>query len=71
MAKKILEEYGAKKKSDGKPSVASLAPPEADKVSKKNPDNDTAVLQAEIGEFKFACRVDSGADRDAVSETIA
>lgn len=29
----------------------------------------TAVVQAELGGWKFACRIDSGADRNAISET--
>ena len=34
------------------------------------PDNGTAVVKAEIGGYKFVCRIDFGEDRDAISENI-
>lgn len=74
-AKRILEEYRAKKKYNSKaPQVVSLADPHKEmpkKVSVGSSINDqSAVVQAELGGWKFACRIDSDADRNAISETI-
>lgn len=71
-AKKLLEEFRARKQQDVKPKVSAMV----DKETGKNPEpttstrDDSAVVQAELNGFKFACRIDSGADRDAISEKI-
>ena len=33
-------------------------------------DGNTAVVSASINGFKFSCRIDSGSDKEAISDTI-
>lgn len=57
-----------------KPSVAPLTTPSKKQDNRlaygKSMDDNTAVVQAELGGFKFSCRIDSGADKTCISETI-
>lgn len=59
------------KEQEKKTSVAVLAQPilETKKIAAAK-ENDTAFVEAELSGFKFACHIDSGADRDAISETV-
>ena len=47
-----------------------MTKPEKKVAPKKSNNIETAVVQATIGGFKFACRIDSGDDRKAISDTI-
>lgn len=74
-AKKLLDEYGKKKKT--KPtSMSELLKPLEDSTPVKNvtdtPKNSeiSAVLPSVLGGYKFVCRIDSGADTAVISETI-
>ena len=73
-AKKLIEQYRERKNQNTKPSVSALLKGEQKHAVEhrqlSNGKDDSAVVQAELGGYKFACRVDSGADRDAISETI-
>lgn len=79
---KLVDEHKRKKKDErkakqadkAKVSALSSAPAEsaivnAPSVSSESSD-ESAVIQAEINGFKFACRIDSGADKTCISDTI-
>lgn len=74
-AKKLLEEYRAKKKATT-PTVAALTTPKPSGNSSATPKiasaslSNTAVVKASMNGFNFACRIDSGADVLAISESI-
>lgn len=67
-AKSLLEKYRAKKKGDQTPKVAPL--PQDPPSMKTTPESSPALMDAEIGGFKFTCRIDSDADVIAISENI-
>ncbi len=75
MLKKLLAEYWEKKK-DKKPSLSAVVKsepvtPTSSRMASSSANKDeSAVVQAEIVGFKFACRIDSVADGDVISETI-
>ena len=76
LAKKLLADFREKQRQEKKAtsSVSSFSsrsetiPKKA--ASAKSHNDKSAVVSAEIGGYKFACRVDSGADRDGISDTI-
>lgn len=76
-AKKLLAAYRQKKKAEKEKSKISSLTNQSKKVAPSVNANDkassadtTAVIPAELAGFKFACRIDSGADSEGISETI-
>lgn len=77
LARTLLESYRASKTNrDRHTQVSALVVPVEEETSEpqgngKNDSTDTtAVIDAEIGGYNFACRIDSGADLVVISDTI-
>ena len=74
--KKLLDEWRnnkeARKARNASSNVVTSSPsPTSNKTaSAKSNSSSSAVISAEVGGFKFACRIDSGADENGVSDTI-
>lgn len=66
-----MDEYYEKKKAkDTKAQIAPVKKPTIAAAPAPLTNDDTAVIQAELGCYTFSCRIDSGADTDAISENI-
>lgn len=74
--KTLLDQYRGRKeerKINKQPHFSAILAdaPDAHLTTTSTSENDTcALIQAELNNHKFSCRIDSGADLDVVSETI-
>ena len=75
LAKKLLADFREKQRQERKAtsSISSYVyrtePIPTEAASAKSHDDKSGVVSAEIGGHKFACRIDSGADRDGICDT--
>ncbi len=72
LKKNLLEEHRAKKKSsDGRISAITGNATEPEPKARTTPPSDKpAVILAELHGYRCACRIHSGADAVAISDTI-